>query len=78
MSFGGDDLDIVQPDAAQLSGHKFCCLLHVAFMFIERGDAGDTEKSLELVEKTGLIIAGKIDCRGSHSLLPFWRAGRAF
>jgi hypothetical protein len=44
-------------------------------MFIERGDAGDAEKSLQLVEKTRLIIAGKIDCRGSHSLLPFWRAG---
>src|SRR5271167_3025185 len=47
-------------------------------MFIEGADAGDAEKSLQLVKKTRLIIAGKIDCRGSHSGLPFWRARRAY
>jgi len=46
-------------------------------MFIERADAGNAEKGLQLVKKTRLIIAGKINCRGSHTLLPFWRAGRA-
>jgi len=45
-------------------------------MFRERADAGDAEKRLQLVEETGLIIAGKIYCRGSHGLVPFWRAGR--
>src|SRR6202158_1955850 len=49
-----------------------------AFMFIERANAGNAEKVLQLVKKTRLIIAGKIDCRGSHSLLPFWRAGRVY
>jgi hypothetical protein len=43
-------------------------------MFIERADAGDAKKILQFVKKTRLIITGKIDCRGSHSLLPFWRA----
>ena len=76
MPLGGDDLDIVHPNAAQFGGNKFCRLQHIALMFIERADAGDAEKRLQFVEKTRLIITGKIDCRGSHSLLPFWRAGR--
>src|ERR1019366_6576481 len=78
MPLGRDNLDIVHSDTAQLSRHKFRRLQHVAFMFIERADAGDAEKGLQLVEKTRLIIACKIHCRGSHSLLPFWRAGRAY
>src|SRR5271166_3403391 len=77
MSLGRNDLDVVHPDAAQLGGHKFCRFLDVAFMFIERADAGNAEQGLKLVKKTRLIIAGKIYCWGSHSLLPFWRAGRA-
>jgi hypothetical protein len=78
MSLGRDDFNVVHSDTAEFSGYKFCCLLHVTFMFIERADAGDAEKVLQLVEKTRLIIAGKIDCWGSHGLLPFWRAGRTY
>src|SRR5260370_18563811 len=37
-------------------------------MFIERADAGNAQQGLQLVEKTRLVIAGKIDCGGSHSL----------
>src|SRR5208282_4472048 len=61
----------------QFSGHKFRRFLDVAFMFIERADAGNAEKGLQLVKKTGLIIAGKINCRGSHTLLPFCARARA-
>src|SRR5208282_2049397 len=66
VPLGRDDLDIVHPNAAQLSRHKFRRLQHVAFVFIERADAGDAEKVLQLIDKTRLIIAGKIHCRGSH------------
>ena len=76
MSLGRYDLDIIHPNAAQLSGDKFCRFLHVALMFIKRADAGDPEQGLQLVEKTWLIITGKIDCGGCHRLMPFWPTGR--
>jgi hypothetical protein len=47
-------------------------------MFIKRADAGDAEQGLQLVKKTRLIVAGKIDCGGCHGLLPFWPSGRAY
>jgi ABC-type sulfate transport system substrate-binding protein len=78
MSLGGDDFDIIHPNPAQLSGDKFRRFHYVAFMFIERADAGDAQKVLEFTQETRLIIAGKIYCGGSHSRLPFWRAGRAY
>ena len=78
MSLGRDDLDILHANAAQLFGHKFCRLLHVALMFLERADTGDAKKTLQLVKKTRLIIASKINCWGSHNGLPFWRVGRGY
>jgi len=71
MSMGGDDLDILHANAAKFRGHKFCRLLHVALMFLERADTGDTKKTLQFVKKTSLIIAGKIDCWGSHNWVAF-------
>ena len=49
MTLGGYDLDVFHSDAAQLVGHKFCCLLHVAFMFFEGANAGNAEESFEFV-----------------------------
>jgi hypothetical protein len=68
MSLCRDDFDVVHANAAQFGGNKFRCLLHVAFVFFEGADARDAEKSLQLVEKSRLIAAGKIDCGRSHGL----------
>ena len=77
MALGGNDLDILHADAAQFVGDKFRRLLHIALVLVQRADAGDAKEVLQFIQETRLIIAGKIDCWGSHSLLPFWRAGRA-
>ena len=66
MSLGGDDLDILHADAAQFVGHEVGGFLHVGLVLVERADAGNAEKIFEFVQKTLLIIAGKIDCGRSH------------
>jgi hypothetical protein len=47
-------------------------------MFFQSADARNAEKVLQLIKKPRLIAAGKIDCRGSHKKVPFWRVGRAY
>ena len=60
MALGRNDLDIFHADSAQVVGYEVRGLLNVGFMLVERADAGDAKKIFEFVEKTLLIIAGKI------------------
>ena len=71
MALGGDDFDVLHADAAQFVGDEVGGFLNVGLVFVEGADAGNAEKIFEFVEKTLLIIAGKIDCWGSHELSPF-------
>ena len=56
-------------DAAQFIGDEIGGFLNVGLVFVEGADAGNAEKVFEFVEKTLLIIAGKLDCGGSHGLV---------
>ena len=66
MSLGGDDLDILHADAAQLVGHVVGGFLNVGLVLFERADAGNAEKIFEFIQETLLITASKIDCGRGH------------
>jgi hypothetical protein len=72
MSLGRDYFHVLHADAAKFAGDKIRRFLHVVFMLVKGADAGDAEKIFQFAKKTLLIIADKIDCRGSHDFLPFW------
>ncbi len=66
MPFGRDDLDVLHPDAAQFAGHVICRSLHIRLVLWRRADAGNPQQVFQLTEKTLLVLARKINCRGSH------------
>ena len=49
-----------------LSSHKFRCLLHIRLVFSQGADTGDAKQILQLGQKSLLIAASIIHCRGSH------------
>jgi hypothetical protein len=76
MALGGDNLDVLHADAAQLTGDELSRFLHVRLVFFEGTDAGNAEKSLQLSQKTLLIITSITDCRGGHRSIPFPKEAR--
>ena len=49
MPLSRDDFDILQPNAAQLTGNKVGSLLNIGFVLFKRADAGDAEKIFQFV-----------------------------
>ena len=68
MTFSRNDFDMLQADSPHLGSHKFCSLLHIGLVLSQSTDTGDAKQILQLGQKSLLITAGIIHCRGSHKL----------
>ena len=62
MSFGRDDFDVFDADAAQFVGHEVGRFLHVGFVLVQGADAGDAKKIFQFVRESAA------DCCGHNSL----------
>ena len=57
MGLGGDDLDILEPDAFQVGRDHFSGLADIVFVFFGGADAGNAKQIFQLVEKPLLVLA---------------------
>src|SRR4029077_10920154 len=66
MPLGGNDFHVFHADAAQFVGDEFRGFVNVGLVFFQGADARNAQKIFELADKALLILAGEIECRGSH------------
>ena len=70
MAFGFNQARVLHADALELGEQRLGGLAAIVFVLGQRGDGRNAQQSLQIVEKTGLVLARKCNGGRRHGITP--------